>query len=167
VAARKALLEVGQVRPALKRRMREKAARERLAALVADPGSVATLDDHDLLYASPQMLGAFGFLLDRPIEPVDWEPPVPDDAPCRLRALTEHWAASGGDILYYNLTPPDMQDLGLYTARVIVPDAQPIYFGRQERRLGGRRLFSLPKELGLTGAASAPEGLNPDPHPLA
>ena len=71
-----------------------------------------------------------------------------------------------GDLIYYNLTPPDMSRFNLYTVRVILPDFQPIHFGWNERRLAGRRLYELPYQLGQSPAPTTPATLNPDPHPL-
>jgi ribosomal protein S12 methylthiotransferase accessory factor len=165
-AARKAMLEIGQVRPTLRKRMRDPEQRRRMEALVADPHLVATLDDHDLLYASRKALGAFDFLLERPVEPFEWQ--ACNAAPIdKLHQLVEHCRAQGWDLIYANLTPPDMQRLGLYTARAILPGFQPIHFGWKEPRLAGDRLYDLPRRLGLTANRTTPALLNDDPHPLA
>lgn len=166
-ATRKAMLEIGQVRPTLRRRMRHPDTRQRIEELVADPHKVATLDDHDLLYASPKMLGALDFLLERPIEPFDWEAPAPVCAADKLQQLVEHCRAEGCDIVYSNLTPPDMRALGLHTVRAILPGFQPIHFGWKEPRLAGERLYELPRRLGFAPARTTPDQLNDDPHPLA
>jgi ribosomal protein S12 methylthiotransferase accessory factor len=79
----------------------------------------------------------------------------------------EHFRESQGDLIYCNLTPPDIGALGLHTARVIVPDFQPIDFGWKERRLGGERLYEYPRRLGLAAQQRAYQNLNPHPHPLA
>ena len=167
-AATKAALEVGQVRPSLRMRLREPETRRRLQELVADPHAVAELEDHDLLYAAPELLHAFDFLhrdslatLSRP-EPREPEPEVD-----RLGRLVEHLRTAGQDLLYVNLTSPDMGGLGLHTVRVLIPRFQPIDFGWKEQRLGGERLFELPVRLGFTSVPTAPETLNSFPHPLA
>lgn len=165
-SARAAVLEVGQGRPSLRRHLRLAATQERIEELVDDPSRVARLEDHDLLYADRRSLGAFDFLLRRPAVPGEWKRQL-GDAADELRRLVEHFRASGDEVLYCDLTPPDMRALGLYTARVIVPGFQPIHFGRRERRLGGTRLFELPVRLGLANGTAAPGELNPDPHPLA
>ncbi|WP_423811931.1 hypothetical protein, partial [Pseudomonas aeruginosa] len=54
-AARKAVLELGQIRPGLCRRLRDEAERERLAQLLLSRRPQHLLD-HNLLYASRQML---------------------------------------------------------------------------------------------------------------
>jgi ribosomal protein S12 methylthiotransferase accessory factor len=167
VAARKALLEVAQIRPALRRRLRQPDVRRRLAELVADPRLVASLQDHDLLYAAPESAGAFAFLHGSPAAPLAAGPDPPVDPAGKLRALVDHFRIAGGELLYVNLTPADLEALGLHAARVIIPDFQPIDFGWKERRLGGERLYELPRRLGLAPARTTPEQLNPAPHPIS
>lgn len=166
-AGRSALLEIAQVRPALRRRLRRPETRERLDELLVDPGEVATLEDHDLLYASPDHLGAFDFLRESSVESTEWTALEPKTPAAKLECLLSYFADNHQDVLYVDLTPPDMARLGLHTARVIVPGFQPMHFGRSERRLGGTRLYELPRKLGLAPAPTTPESLNDLPHPLA
>jgi ribosomal protein S12 methylthiotransferase accessory factor len=49
----------------------------------------------------------------------------------------------------------------------MVTDMQPIHFGHQNVRLGGRRLFELPVSLGYAKEPLAEAALNACPHPLA
>jgi ribosomal protein S12 methylthiotransferase accessory factor len=162
-AARKAALEVGQVRPSIRRRARM-VSPERVDELAADPLQVTSLEDHALLYAHPSTAGEFRFLFGdaRP-----WEPRPRTDPADALRLIVEHFGAVGQDALYVDLTPPDMASLGVYTARVVVPGFQPIWFGRGERRLGGRRLFEFPFDRGLRPTTTERSDLNPMPHPIA
>ncbi len=166
VAARGALLEIGQIRPALKQRLRDPKMQKRLSELLADPSLVAVLDDHDLLYASRKSVHAFDFLFKQPLTPFEWYS-SPKNSKEGLQALIEFLAKKQSDLIYYNLTPPEMKKLGLYTARVIIPDMQPIHFGEKNIRLNGPRLYNLPHELGLRGAPTLPHKLNKNPHPLA
>lgn len=162
-AARKAAMEVGQVRPSLRRRARLLDG-DRVAELAADPSLVTTMDDHALLYAHPSTVDEFDFLFG---ERRDWPERVARREDDVLEQLVAHFAAVHQDVLYANLTPPDMEALGVHAARAIVPGFQPISFGRHERRLGGSRLFRLPVELGVRDVALDPAGLNPMPHPMA
>jgi ribosomal protein S12 methylthiotransferase accessory factor len=163
-AARSAALEVGQVRPAFRARARTRDDARRIAELVADPMLTQTLEDHALLYADATMRSAFDFL-DGPRGA--WAVPRGLTTGQALAELIAHVAASAGDILYVNLTPPDLEPLGLFSARAVLPEYQPIWFGRRERRLGGRRLFELPHRLGLRPAPLELDTLNPLPHPIA
>ena len=162
-AARAAALEVGQVRPSFRQRCRGPDS-ARIAELVADPAATASLEDHALLYADRSMAGAFDFLDGGPAEGIE----APRDAGVdSLDRVVEHFRDTDQDVVYVNLTPPDLEPLGVFTARAILPGFQPIWFGDGERRLGGRRLYDLPWRLGLRDAPAEAESLNPLPHPLA
>jgi len=167
-AARSAILEVAQVRPALRIKMRDPKTRDRMDHLLADPTLVTSLEDHDLLYAHASRRQSFDFLRSASVESVDWS------AGCDSRSSTEtlvrlvRWLSGmGSDLAYVNLTPPEFFEAGPFTARAILPDFQPIHFGYREARLGGDRLFELPRRLGLRSRRASLADLNPDPHPLA
>jgi ribosomal protein S12 methylthiotransferase accessory factor len=166
-AATKAIMETAQIRPGLRRRLREPGTRRRVERLLADPRRVRTMDDHALLYTHSAAMGAFAFLESSRLDSCEWTASGPASIADQLQLLVDHFRVHGADILYCNLTPPDMAQLGLHTARVIVPGFQPIHFGWNEARLGGRRLYELPARLGVTATPTRPEELNVDPHPLA
>ncbi len=162
MAARAAALEVGQVRPAFRERCRSHDA-ARIAELVANPVAVKSLEDHALLYADPAMAFAFDFLEGGKAE---WQARVAV-TPTALSAVLDHFRTTGQDVLYVNLTPQDLEPLGLFTVRALLPGFQPIWFGHGERRLGGRRVFEMPFRLGLRDAPADLDSLNPLPHPIA
>ncbi|MEW6074619.1 MAG: TOMM precursor leader peptide-binding protein [Planctomycetota bacterium] len=169
-AARAALLEACQVRPALRQWLRDPAIRARAEALRDGLRPVASIDDHLLRYALPPALGSFAFLRERDAEEIDWAAgPGADraDPAAALELLAAHLQGQGRDVLAVDLTTPDFARSGLHVARVLVPDYQPLHFGRGERRLGGTRLFALPRLLGLRDRDATPAELNDDPHPLA
>jgi ribosomal protein S12 methylthiotransferase accessory factor len=165
-AARKAILEVGQIHPSYRRSLRRPAVQEKLAILVADPHRVTDMHDHGLLYCSPAMLPALNFLLDRTPERGNWPPESMGNSGQQLEQLVRYFRTGQADLLYYNLTSPDLARWGLYVVRVIVPGYQPIAFGAQEPRLGGRRLYELPQQLGLAPGHLQCRDLNPYPHPF-
>lgn len=166
-AARRAVMEAAQVRPALRQRIRLPEVRRRMQELLDDPRRVADLEDHDLLYASPKMLRNFDFLRKRPLASISWEQETPFSGLVKLRCLADHFRTTNTDLLYFDLTPPDLHEFGVYAARVIIPGFQPIDFGWKERRLGGERLYQLPQRLGLRSHRRTLEELNPDPHPIS
>lgn len=162
-ASRQAAIEVGQVRPTIRRRIRSVDAK-RMAELGKNPADVRSLEDHALLYANHSTTGAFDFLFG---EMAEWQSGTSWSSPSALKHLLSHFELKGQEVLYVNLTSPELESLGLFTARAILPGFQPVWFGRQERRIGGRRLYELPRTLGFTIEATSPESLNPLPHPLA
>ena len=156
--------EVGQIRPALRQRLRTPKPHEQMLRLVDDPTLVKELDDHDLLYAHPKALSKLDFLWDTAVTQSSWSSQAKTH---NLAWLAERLAARKHELIYYNLTPHDMKRLGLFTARAIIPGFQPIDFGYYELRQGGERLHRLPFDLGLRDSPAAPGTLNSDPHPIA
>ena len=147
--------------------MRQPDQKRRLAELLTDPHEVSQLQDHDLLYASSEMIRAFDFLEGGPPFPLELGATAAAKPVAKLAALVAYFRAQGQDMLYIDLTPPDLGPFSLHAARVIIPDFQPIDFGWRERRLGGERLYELPRNLGLAPQRTNPERLNPDPHPIS
>jgi ribosomal protein S12 methylthiotransferase accessory factor len=166
VALRKAALEVGQVRPALRARLRRPETRARLEELLSNVTLVAELDDHDLLYAHPSQLEHLGRWLDAP----EADPPpataTAADPASTLAAVVDDLAGRGVDVAYVNLTPPDIGEYGISVVRVHATELQPIHFGAHEARLGGTRLFTFGAD-GKGGRAATADELNLRPHPLA
>jgi bacteriocin biosynthesis cyclodehydratase domain-containing protein len=168
VAARRAVLEVGQVRPALRARLGQPETAARLAELVDDPSRVASLEDHDLLYADPASAQTgLAHLRSAPREPWDAGARLAEDDWPALDLLVESLRRAAGDVLYVDVTTPDVADLGVRVACGIVPGFQPIHFGAHEMRLGGDRLYTFPASLGLRPDRVGRDELNLAPHPLS
>jgi ribosomal protein S12 methylthiotransferase accessory factor len=166
VAARSALIEVGQVRPALKKRLRQKSVQNKLRELLNDPTQVKELDDHDLLFAAKEASFALNFLLSRNMEKFNSDIPVIDESE-KLDRLINHVRSINSDLIYYDLTPTDMKRLGLYTCRAIIPYTQPIHFGYENIRLGGPRLYDQSVQLGFSKKPKTVAEIDLFPHPLA
>ena len=137
-AASKAVLEVCQIRPALGRALRDGGQRDRMAKLLTDTAAgdgvrprvvVCQPDDGAGVGLPTESAGMPVRLANRPVRR-DREPSRTGRGDYRSGIL---------DILYVDLTPADMYRRGLSTARVIIPNAQPIDFGIGARRLGAER----------------------------
>jgi len=166
VAARSALMEVGQVRPALKKRLRQQDTLDKLQKLLADPSMVKELNDHDLLFATKDTSSVLNFLLKSEIETFSWYNSSLHDAE-KLDLLIDHVRKINSDLIYYDLTPLDMKKLGLYTCRAIIPHMQPIHFGYENIRLGGTRLYEQSVHLGFSEKVRSLSEIDLYPHPLA
>lgn len=168
-AARSAVLEVAQVRPLLRTRLRHAAVRARLAELASAPSKVATLDDHDLVYADPAAAATgMRFLREAPQEPwPDPEPSLIAQGNNNLASLIRSLAEVAPDVLAVDVTPPDVVALGVRVVRGVVPGFVPIWFGADQARLGGSRLLEMPGRIGLRPGPARLDDLNLDPHPLA
>ena len=168
-AARSAVLEVMQVRPMLRTRLRRSAVRARVADLASAPSKVTSLDDHDLVYADPAAAAAgMRFLREAPQEP--WPDSVPSllaQGNDSLGSLTRSLAEVAPDVLAVDVTPPDIAGLGVRVVRGVVPGFVPIWFGAGQARLGGSRLLEMPGRIGLRPGPARLDELNLDPHPLA
>ncbi|MFT4217415.1 MAG: TOMM precursor leader peptide-binding protein [Micropruina sp.] len=162
-AARSAVLEVGQVRPALRARLQDPDVRQHRARLVDDPSLVVELEDHDLLYSDAVASGRMAHL--RTSDAIDWV--TPPTCGSTLDDLVASLAAVAGDVLIVDVTPPDVAELGVRVVRGIVPGFQPIHFGADQARLGHPRLFAAPYRWGWRDRPAGRADLNPDPHPLA
>jgi thiazole/oxazole-forming peptide maturase SagD family component len=163
-AARSAVLEIGQVRPALRARLQDPEVRHHRDRLADDPALVTELDDHDLLYSDPRVAATRMTHL-RVDEPVPWEPIGPVGS--GMDDLVASLAPVAGDVLIVDVTPDDIAELGVRVVRGILPGFQPIHFGSDQARLGHPRLFSAPHRWGLRDLVAQRADLNPDPHPLA
>lgn len=82
-----------------------------------------------------------------------------------LKKLTEIINASGYRILVTEITTPDIQSLGMTVIRAIIPGYHPLFMGYHKRPLGGKRLWTLPQQLGFEGI-SQETGDYPFPHPF-
>ena len=76
-------------------------------------------------------------------------------------------AAAGCRVAYVDLTTADVRPFGIRVVRTLATGLQPMHFGHGEERLGGRRLFDLPRSLGFATTSRDESDLNPCPHPLA
>lgn len=165
-SAQKAILEMAQNFAGLIASLRRPSTRRRMHELAEDPRRVASMEDHGLLYASHEAVGAFDFLLDRHVESFSWRRPRQWSNARILRLLVREISALGSDVYYVNMTPVDLSQLGLACVRVIVPHFQPMHFGANGARLGGRRLFDLPTRLGLGKDPRHLSEISSIPHPL-
>jgi ribosomal protein S12 methylthiotransferase accessory factor len=165
-ALRSAMLEVGQVRPALRIKLRDPVQIERRATLVADPAQVSTLEDHDLLYTDKAMLRAFAMWRDGHDEPLslaDWE--EPEDR--SLERLLDRIDTTGCRAAVCDITAPEIRKMGFWVLSGVIEDFQPIHFGEKEFRGGGIRFYEIPRLLGLRPDRVSAADLNPLPHPLS
>jgi ribosomal protein S12 methylthiotransferase accessory factor len=149
VAARKSILEQGQIGPHIRRLM---AAGE--PPIPHRPEDVRELMDHALYYAPASRAAIFDFLrAGEPISAAD----LPAPAEATLDACAALLGRAGVRVAIADVTPPDLRGGPLRVVRALATNLQPIHFGFHLRRLGARRL------LAVTPATS----FNPHPHPLA
>lgn len=163
-ALRKAIFEIGQMHEPLRKRFSEGKA-DRLNAYA----DVGTLEEHAAYFFRDDHLCELKFLIDHGKRVfLDDLPDHPERSPqedCDL--LAAGIRQSGNRLLYLDLTTPDLAGYPIRVLRALITQLQPIHFGHGLERLGGRRLYELPRILGFTTVPSSEGSLNPCPHPLA
>jgi len=165
IALTKALLEICQIRPGESRRYRDEPPAERLKRYQ----DVRTLEDHSAFASIPERLGEFSFLLEncRHQRLTD----LPDRSQGTVRRDLDHCVNvlvnAGCRVMYADLTTPDIVEYPLCVVRTLATGLQPMHFGYGEERLGGRRLYEVPRALGYAPQVRSESELNPCPHPIA
>jgi ribosomal protein S12 methylthiotransferase accessory factor len=164
VAVNKALFEICQIRPGETRRFVEERACDKLHGYA----DVHTLMDHSAFFHVPERRVELGFLLDhgrkqRLDELPNRSTVVHED----LATAVEGLVRAGCRVAYADVTTADVREYRIRVVRAIASGLQPMHFGYGEDRLGGRRLFDLPRQLGYAAQSRLESELNPCPHPLA
>ncbi len=68
-------------------------------------------------------------------------------------------------VIVADVTTDDVRDLGLVVLRTLIPGFHPLFMGHRSRALGGRRLWEVPRKLGLAKSRYGRID-NPFPHPF-
>jgi ribosomal protein S12 methylthiotransferase accessory factor len=165
VALMKAVFELCQGRPAEATRFQTKPPQGRLNRYE----DVATLDDHSAFMSQLERRPEFAFLWQSGEQKHVDELPnrSTGDAVQDLNYCATELAAKGHRAASVELTTPDLLGFDIHVVRVIVPDLHPVHFGHGQERLGGERLFTVPRQLGFGQTRRTENDLNPCPHPLA
>jgi hypothetical protein len=122
------------------------------------------MEDHGLLYAMPQSSAAFAFLEDTPYSVWNLSGP-PDYRYDQLDTLIASVGNVASDLLYLDVTTPDMVDTEIAVARVIVPDFIPPWLSAGAARLVDPRVLQASMARVPTSGSAASAHLNGDPHP--
>lgn len=163
-ALTKALLEVCQGRLSETWRHHNRSPGDRITSFQ----DVHKLEDHGALFAEPEMLRELDFLLETPRRQRlgDLANLSVGDATADLAACVRVLQRANSRVAFVDLTTPDVAPLGFRVVRAVATGLQPIHFGHRRERLGGRRLYDVPRELGYVSEARTASDLNRCPHPL-
>jgi ribosomal protein S12 methylthiotransferase accessory factor len=164
-AVKKSLVEAASGRPYVRFILQSESAWK----YRSDFSSVNTFRDHAAFYTrEPQHHNALAFL-------------TAERAPDELSAATDLTGGSilgdlkicldllaehGLDVIVKDLTSPDIEDVGLKVARVLIPGLQQLHGDHRYPYLGCSRLYRAPKALGMSAELTTEADLNPYPHPL-
>jgi ribosomal protein S12 methylthiotransferase accessory factor len=164
-ATLKSLVEAAQGRPYIR------------FIIKSDPGwqykpdfsTVNSFQDHAAFYTrAPQHQGALDFIA-APIRVKNLSE-IPDlstgsprgDIEVYLKLLAKHDL----DVIVVDLTPPDIDEIGLKVVRVLIPGLQLLHGDHRFPHLGGKRLYGMRQALGFGEGVVSERDLNPYPHPL-
>jgi ribosomal protein S12 methylthiotransferase accessory factor len=83
-----------------------------------------------------------------------------------VKTLVNILADKEFDVISYDLTTLDINEVGFKVVRSVVPGMQPLDINHARRFEGGKRLYEVPVQMGLLEKPHCGEGLNPYPHPF-
>jgi len=163
-AVMKALLELCQGRVSETWRYRQRKPGERILSVE----DVRQLEDHGAVYAEPYMLKELDFLFATSRKTMlDQLPNLSrGDVEADLGRCVELLGKAGSRAAFVDLTTPDVAPFGLHVVRAVATKLQPIHFGYRRERLGGERVFDVPRILGYADRTRTIGDLNRCPHPL-
>jgi ribosomal protein S12 methylthiotransferase accessory factor len=145
--------------------------RESIAKMIAQQGvpadgaALRTMQDHFTYYARADRLPLLDFVRAGPRMPLP-APAPPAKRPAEmLAALVDRLRAAGFEPIGVDVTPPDLEAVGVRVHRALVPGLQPVSFGTDFRHRGGPRLYQAPVAMGLRSQPRREDQLNPCPLP--
>jgi ribosomal protein S12 methylthiotransferase accessory factor len=164
-ALEKALFEICQIRPSERRRFLDGSACNHLKRYE----DIKTLHDHSEWLMRPERRSELAFLLEhgRRQALADLPNRSTGNTAGDLEIVVNGMLKVGSRVAFADLTTADVRPYGIVVVRAFATGLQPMHFGHGEDRLGGRRLFELPRTLGYTAEVAGERDLNPCPHPLA
>jgi len=81
-----------------------------------------------------------------------------------VRHIVQTLKKAGCDVLFKDISTPDVRQLGFYSIKVLVPQLIPLAGGYPLYYHGGKRLYEVPAKMGYT--AHDYDHLNKYPHPF-
>ena len=70
------------------------------------------------------------------------------------------------EVIFVDVTTPEINELGFKVVKVIIPELQPIHQLERFKYLGGQRLYQVPMALGYSMRKPREEEFNQIPHPF-
>jgi ribosomal protein S12 methylthiotransferase accessory factor len=133
-------------------------------ARLPDPATDAfeRIEEHVLWPLRPDARPAWAFALASPCR-AGFDAAA--DAPLRdvrdaIEACVGHVARAGLEVIVVDVTSPDIAETGLHVVRVVLPGAQPLFFG-----LGLHRISTRARRLPYPDRAAPGINLHPHPYP--
>lgn len=80
--------------------------------------------------------------------------------------LVKSLKAKNLEVMFVDVTRPEIRKQGFFVVKVIIPGLQPLYLYEDFKYLGGERLYQVPKILGYRNTPRNESELNNKPHPF-
>lgn len=128
-----------------------------------DYANVQTFQHHVMTYLRPQMLHELDFLLKTPYEKA-WPQESQTDLNHCYQQVLALLASQQIDVIEVELTTPEIADVGLSVAKLVLPGLVQINGDHRYPPLANPRFDSVPAKLGLAERCQAYR--NPAPHPF-
>ena len=143
--------------------------KERMGALKSDPNKITTFTDRLLFWALPEMLGGIDFFFKGPKKRFSQEELSKyQDTPSgeKLKIVLNLLKQNNIDIYGVDITLPQIREEGIFIAKVVSPQLQPLYLNEAIKHSWGERLFKMPVKLGYREKPLSENELNNLPHPF-
>lgn len=127
---------------------------------------IHNFNDHAFFYGRKESLDHLQFLLNSGKESTCDKSAPEGDVSAQVRTLVTEFQNRNMDIVVVDLTLPDIEALGFYVVKVLIPGMQEVNAEYTYRFLGGQRLYTLPVSLGYKDTPATEKMLNKAPHPL-
>lgn len=88
------------------------------------------------------------------------------DSRDNLRIVLDILEKRNCEVIFVDVTTPDVKALGIKVVSVVIPELMPLYLDESYKYLGNERLYSVPKTLGYRKTPSHEDELNKTPHPF-
>lgn len=135
---------------------------------VVSPQDVRGLEDHVSFYTVAEHGRILNFLRGgTPVISIDRMPSFRMRSPRDAAAFVARMLRSAAISAYaVDVTAPDVREAGFHVARVLCPELCRLDVSYGTRYLGGDRLYTVSRDLGLSSRRLCPDDLNPYPHPF-
>ncbi|MCQ6274756.1 TOMM precursor leader peptide-binding protein [Bacillus sp. V3B] len=146
--------------------------RQKYEAMLQDPFTVRSMEDHGMLYGLRKAEERLNFLLDdhRPLRTFAEEfkkPPANTDLKDDLQDILQRFRHLNLEVIVVDQTTPITKRNGLFCVKVLIPGMLPMTFGHHLTRVKGlERVLKVPMQLGFVKKPLSYEQLNPYPHPF-
>ena len=142
---------------------------EKIKSLRADSSKIKTFSDRTLFWNSLDMINKIEFIFKGSKKEFNKkELKKYKNTPIKEKLKIAVDLCQERDINLYgvDVTIPQIRKEGIYVAKVLSPQLQPLYFNEEIKHLYGKRLFDVPVILGYYKKALSKDKLNSLPHPF-